>query len=353
MESDGAMAVAGKAENRHYPITIETRGGLGKISVKGDGVPVPERFFGGNSVADFIQGAHWQLRDGPSIRSIPQARYAGTGMLGGDQFAFLNVTVAPTVAAWPLVPWSVLRAPGFDKQKDLAIDTGKRIDRLYYEAQQPASKKAAKALESMDNDLTSAGEILISLEGVVPETERHVLTEAARTEGRAEHSVSVARKDPAALAAVTGGVNTALRNLKSLVDALAPLPAAGEQRSKLSTLHDSIQTEVATLKENLGAIDHVAAGAKADKDFAVVEPALNTFLYELNRLALSPVVVFDVAHLSPDTARTRHALGGGIRVTIFMINLTAGYAWNTHPDPRLRIGGGAAFFSMDITGIFR
>jgi hypothetical protein len=257
------------------------------------------------------------------------------------------------VKAWPLVPWSVLNTKGFDDSKQLAINTGKKIDQLSYEAKQQSSKDAASALKSMDDQLKDLETILTSVAAKLSGPAQSAASDAERFAGRAERAASTAIDNPAALAAVPGNVSTCLTRLQTLIGALATIPAEAGDRDRLTQLHTQVQTESQQLSVNLKKIDHVSAQTAADKDFAVVEPALNSFLYEMNRVALSPVVIFDVAHLVPDRVGERYAIGGGIRVSVFVVNITMGYAWNTHPDRQLNIGSGAAFFSFQITDLFR
>ena len=340
-----AWPALARKNDRHHPIAVETRAGLGQIWLPGK-IPVADRFFGGNEVAHFVDDPSWQLRDGPLIRSIPQGRLAGAGF-GGDRFFSFNLTLAPVVKAWPLVPREVLKAPGFEVAKQTAINTGKRVDQLYYEGQQQAAKDAAQRLQSMVDHLKALQAALDMDIANFSDDAKTALASAVRSAGRAERAASSAANDPSLLPAVPGNAAGCLRQLQALIDAL---PAAPQT---LSELHAELQGESRQLADDLKRIDRDAAMKKADQDFAVVEPALNTFLYELNRLALSPVAIFDVAHLSPDRVPARYALGGGVRVTFFVVNLTAGYAWNLHPDRQLRIGAGAAFFSLQITDIFR
>src|SRR5262249_14557564 len=69
-------------------------------------------------------GDAWTIRGNPLIRGFPQSRFVPSGrtgaMIGGDRFFSINVTVAPTIWGYPLVPKQVVNDPGFDR----ALETG-------------------------------------------------------------------------------------------------------------------------------------------------------------------------------------------------------------------------------------
>jgi hypothetical protein len=80
---------------------------------------------------------------------------------------------------------------------------------------------------------------------------------------------------------------------------------------------------------------------------------LDTFLKELNGVALSPVALFDAARIHPDPTGIHFTYGGGVRVTFFNISLTGAYAVNPHPVRSLGQGRGAVVFSFEVSDIFR
>src|SRR5262249_6958029 len=110
----------------HRPIAIESRFTAGLIHVPGK-VPVAERFFGGEHEEKFIFGDAWAIRRHPLLRSFSQSRFVPSrktgAMIGGDRFFSINITVAPTVWGYPLVPKQIINDAGFDG----ALKTGLSI----------------------------------------------------------------------------------------------------------------------------------------------------------------------------------------------------------------------------------
>lgn len=87
---------------------------------------------------------------------------------------------------------------------------------------------------------------------------------------------------------------------------------------------------------------------------AFVHRTLETLIKEVNIYSISPVAVFDVAHIGPATGGlggTRYGPGGGIRFwLVSTFNFTLGYAWN--PQHRPGEGPGAIFFSLETRDLF-
>jgi hypothetical protein len=75
---------------------------------------------------------------------------------------------------------------------------------------------------------------------------------------------------------------------------------------------------------------------------------------EANLIAVSPLVIFDAARLHQgnlSNGKVRYALGGGLRLSIVSLDVTAGYAWNPNRDPWEPRG--ALLFSMEVSNLFR
>jgi hypothetical protein len=85
-----------------------------------------------------------------------------------------------------------------------------------------------------------------------------------------------------------------------------------------------------------------------------VKRTVHALVYELNLVSVSPVVMFDVAHIGPASSRlgTRYGIGGGIRLSLAnSLDFTAGYLASPH-----RLAGeppGAFFFSMQFKDVFQ
>ncbi len=96
----------------HLPFRVDAQFNAGHISSSDNGIPIAERFFGGNAIREFIQGDDWQIRSTPFIRSFPQNRLSriGTGVpIGGEKFFSANLTLAQTVWAKPAIPSEILQ----------------------------------------------------------------------------------------------------------------------------------------------------------------------------------------------------------------------------------------------------
>ena len=96
----------------HLPFRVDAQLNAGHISSFGNGIPIAERFFGGNATREFIQGDDWQIRSTPFIRSFPQNRLSRIGTavpIGGEKFFSANLTLAQTVWAKPAIPSEILQ----------------------------------------------------------------------------------------------------------------------------------------------------------------------------------------------------------------------------------------------------
>jgi hypothetical protein len=74
----------------------------------------------------------------------------------------------------------------------------------------------------------------------------------------------------------------------------------------------------------------------------------------MNLAAVSPVAMFDAAHISPQlpgVPTMRYGIGPGIRFSIVSFQVTLGYSFNPNPQPTEKRG--ALFFSMDVIDLFR
>ena len=98
----------------YKPLQIDAQFTAGAIRKVSSAVPIGERFFGGNTEREFIQGDTWRIRSNPVIRSFPQNRLnrAGNGLpIGGENFLSINLTVAQTVWQKQLMPKEIVRDP--------------------------------------------------------------------------------------------------------------------------------------------------------------------------------------------------------------------------------------------------
>jgi hypothetical protein len=335
----------------HWPIAIQARVGAGQINVR-NRVPASERFFGGNSVASFFPGAAWDIRSGPFIRGISENRLAATGF-GGDRYASISLTIAPTVFPIPLIPWKVLRDPQFQTALQTGINTGMTATKLFYIGRQPAAKELAQKLDVIFPNLDHAESVLESLRDQLPSALQPDLDEAERRQAQARQTITNARKDPTVLPAVRGSLRMFANGLNAFNTKIADVSGADQQRKELGDLATALLAQADQVEKDRKAIDVTAAQKQAERDFAEVRPIINTFVNELNGIAISPVFLFDAARIHPDPTGFHCAPGAGIRFTALIMNLTLGWAHNAHPLPQFRQTSNTFFVSFDITDLFR
>jgi hypothetical protein len=350
---DGVLhwPIKDKITRGHWPIALQARVGAGQINVR-NRVPATELFFGGNSVTSFFPGAAWDIRGGPFTRGIAENRFVGTGF-GGDRFASFSFTVAPTVFPKPLIPWKVLRDPKFSSALETGINTGETATKLFYIGQQPAAKEVAQKLDIIFPDLDRAEASLQSLKGKVPAPLQADLDTAEGKHAQALQTVSNARKNPTVLAAVRGSLRGFATSLTALNTKLAGVSDIDQQRKDLADIATSLLAQADQVEKNRKSIDVTAAEDRAKKDFAEIRPILNTFVNELNGIAVSPVFIFDAARIHPDPTGFHYTPGFGVRFTALIMNLTLGVAHNAHPLPQFHQTSNTFFVSFDITNMFR
>jgi hypothetical protein len=93
---------------------------------------------------------------------------------------------------------------------------------------------------------------------------------------------------------------------------------------------------------------------RAQREMKYPRRVFDQLTHEANLIAVSPVAIFDVARLSQHgvpTRAVRYAIGGGLRLSVVSLDVTAGYAWNPTRQPWERRG--ALIFSMEVSNLFR
>lgn len=126
--------------------------------------------------------------------------------------------------------------------------------------------------------------------------------------------------------------------------------------STIASAATALNAVAGNLQTEMASIDQQAATNKASSDMSYVRRTLGTILKEMNIASLSPVLAFDVAHLSPGGNAayegTRYGIGGGIRFSLVSTaSFTIGYSRN--PNPRPGEGSGAFFFSFNTRNLFQ
>jgi hypothetical protein len=135
---------------------------------------------------------------------------------------------------------------------------------------------------------------------------------------------------------------------------LPGVPAPDDLTREIADL-GSARQRMATAFTDLD-VSAIAAQAeeKAKRDMKFPRRVFDQLTREANLVAVSPVAVFDAARLWQDGSSPdgfRYAVGGGLRLSIVSVDVTAVYAWN--PSPRPGESRGALLLSMELSNLFR
>jgi len=320
-------------------------------------VPVGEKFFGGNAEQPFVPGDAWKIRSNPVIRSISANRFYRTSTgAGGDRFLSYNLTAAITAWRTPIVPSELTTDPEFTQKLDGTIVSATSLLQVTYASDDrhfrdllPLLPQAAANLDQLKAAVTAAQASAPSSLETAFDVCRTTIKSSSNYVKKAQKAKPVSAygyvqellpDGIAALAAVVsacgGDLNSALKD-----------PAIRSSSSDVDAVAHQLQTGFAL-------IDQEAASAKAAADMGYVKRTLDIILKEVNIASISPVFVFDAAHIGPAGAGpytgTRYGTGGGVRFSLASTaSFTAGYSWNV-----TRHAGeapGAVFFSFGIRNL--
>lgn len=376
-----------KAGEFHRSVTLEAQLTGGAIKTLGT-LPVAQRFFGGNFAQDFIEGDTWRIRSGPFIRSIPENRLDSGSALGGDiggtGFYSTNLTLGVPLWGRPLVPAELTGAK--DSKSDLTFydllngqkESARKQLVFRHLNEIPAFHSLVADLKPVDNELKELEPLLQGECKEPPDGQEDTRTELEKTRCMLKDLVTILRdqlkdenKDelPSRLGAILKAADaepacveedtcSSLKRLRVGLEIWAALlMSAGSTQAadtanrvvnSLTTRHPLLAK---TYKDIEASDDWKKAESQGTEGMKQLEPVLDSFIYELNKFAVSPVFVFDAARVRPDRNGTRFGVGGGVRLSVINFNVTVGYAFN--PNPKLREGRGAMFFSLDVTDLFR
>lgn len=121
-----------------------------------------------------------------------------------------------------------------------------------------------------------------------------------------------------------------------------------KEADKLAAFQKEVRKRLQTIKRTNSEL-------KARRDIGFAARSLETVFRELNLIAVSPAILFDVARIGPQTDNNqggvRYGLGPGVRFSLVTLDITMGYSWNLNRRPGE--GRGAFVFSMNISDIFR
>jgi hypothetical protein len=342
----------------HRALTVESRLTAGLLSVPGT-VPVTARFFGGNREEPFVPGGTWNIRSNPVIRSVPANRLDLTrDGPGGTRFFSYNLTAAVPVWRRPVVPSELSRDPQFGPLLNGQLVSATSAVQTGYVSKDPSFRSAAARLPDVLaalRRLLAAVEAAESRSGADLADLLDACTSAVkRAEGRARraaesrHEAQVGR-----LAALLSAdpdedrLNKVHAACVTALDGRLQDAALASEAAALERIHLEMERDYAR-------IDQALATRRAETEMAYVKRTVHALVYELNLVSVSPVVMFDVAHIGPASSRlgTRYGIGGGIRLSLAnSLDFTAGYLASPH-----RLAGeppGAFFFSMQFKDVFQ
>lgn len=367
----------------HRTITLDAQFTAGAIKALGP-VPLAEKFFGGNVEENFIDGSDWVIRSDPFIRSFPQRRLAqvnSSGTLGGDRFFSANLTVAANLWGRPLVPAVVSDDPGFGDAVETAMSGVESIlfnsylvetpeFRSIVEQLKPGSGGQTKALPEL---LSDVGAELDRLSGLNTDSDvsdeivesRVELNTASRTVGKIvkdldadKPQTSDVRKLVAGFPDLTPPTASYLEALEQELTKLKEMPRV-PQPNTLPVLIESLSERRKSIAEQFLSLTKGPVSQsltrRAEGETEYTRRVIDQLVHEVNLISVSPVAIFDAARIRqrsfPGDGGVRYALGGGLRLSIVSLDLTAGYAWN--PKRKPWEGRGAFIFTFDVTDLFR
>ncbi len=341
----------------HKSFNLETQFTGGAIQTLGS-LPVAERFFGGNTVPNFIAGDGWRIRSAPVIRSIPQNRLNASstlGDIGATSFYSINLTASQPVWGRAIIPAELTTDTEFIQQLNGQRNSLRNIIFTARLNKFPPMQKLVEntaPLEAAANRLNALVEKLPpeDLDPVPDELSEAIDTLAVALELLIKVHLGKKEDLPSKMQDMLSFLSEVTTDAEALSSALngAQLTSLGKQ---VEDAKSAISREQAKLTEQFNQIDTSQLDRLADEDTRLVNSVLDSFLNEINLFSISPVAVFDVARIWPDRYGTRFGIGGGVRLNIVNFNVTLGYAFN--PNPKLREGRGAFFFSMDVTDLLR
>ncbi len=359
------VAYSWRMVRNHYPLEVDSRFTAGFIenacnARNSCGVPLAERFFGGNMESNFLDDNSWTIRSQPLLRGIPRNGLNGgsAGSFGGgDRFWALNLTVGYPVFRITLIPRDLLANEEVIRRIDATPKTAEALLASAYASMDkefindPGLEKAQEILAPLRKDLDEIRESWDRLESKISEEreeEYQICTEDHFDALPLDIDDVEARKiNVYLLGNRTGNLARTVACLKQFAE------APGDE---LNSAADRLDAHRRNIEEIVESTDtYRRAAAKAAVDLALGKRTIDTLFHEVNLFSISPVFVFDAGQISPvvsgEPAR-RYCVGGGLRLTLAStVRFTAGYAVNANRQPHE--GRGALFASLDILDLFR
>ncbi|HEX5605190.1 MAG TPA: hypothetical protein VFY96_01670 [Candidatus Binatia bacterium] len=335
----------------HRSLEIESRLTAGIIQVPGS-IPAAARFYGGNREEPFMPGDNWNIRSNPVIRSIPADHFSQTDNgRGGTRFISYNMTAGIPIWRRPLVPPELSHDSEFTDELNGQLQTVTSLLQPDFAAKDPHFQRVAAQLDEVQSALDKLLAIVSTAQPSAPEPVAQQFKACSSALNTAKRRVQAAAQSKGA--AQYGDVSTLL-TVNETEDRLNKVRSAcleglnsQLQDVQIAAAADSLEEIHSRMEKEFAQIDQSAASKQAESEMSYGKRTLNSILYEMNFLSLGPILLFDVARMSPAGSKlgTRYGIGGGLRFTLIShVDFTIGYAAN----PK-RITGqppGAFFFSM-------
>jgi hypothetical protein len=334
----------------HTALRIEGRLNAGWLR-GGDAAPIAERFRGGNREETFLDSGSWNIRSNPLLRSLPSNQFDRTSAdaaLGGDRFVAMNLTLSAPVWRYPLIPVWLSRSPGFSSGIQAAKETGRNQAIVYYQSQDPAQKLMAADAARVASVLDTLFDRLSAAQDLVAPAHRDAFDDCLDAADTARDKMSHLKD--------TGFGPVATNVVPGVTSACVAELAAALPPDALSSRLDELKTLAASIAGTQKLIRTDIAEAKADADLKFAFTAMDTFINDVNAVAIGPVVALDAARLGPQlesaAGGTRYGVGIGARLSIVnVLHLTVLYSWN--PSPRPWESRGAWLMSLTLTDLLR
>lgn len=331
----------------HRTLEVEASLLFGSLRVPGQ-VPVSERFFGGGDPPSFAVLENWKIRSAPLIRSIPHARLDRTAPglgIGGEHYVSVNLTAAPTLWRKPLLPDVVGRDPDFRQALEMAKGEARTGMKPLYRANVPRTNSELQSLDSIATAAAELGDRIRELAQQRPDNYWDICEIVSDLIGPIAKSAQTDAMDLSDLfEAITGDRG-----------AIASCREKGMTKMEIDSVFGRIQrlsSELEMAYESRPEL--LEATREAVSDFDLSERAIDTFVDEMNLVALSPLFLFDIARIGPQTDASgggwRYAAGAGLRLGLASyLNFDFGYALN--PNPTSWEGRGALFAELRFLDI--
>lgn len=351
---DGRLILG--AAMRHHPLDIAVRSGAGRLS--GDeSVPLGERFFGGNTPVQFLEGQGWDFRNGPVLRSFPAFGFdrADRDDIGGDAFFSLNVTVAVPIWVRPLVPREVSSDATLRQALGAQLDSAEQILQTTHKMTDPAHARARETARTLEPQVKALEARLSSITGAIPAS---LKARATACDAQVAEFIPIAESvsnNTFVGSLLNSSVDEDEVTLSSMMRVCLDELNAELRDPDLGRIGAQLTASRQAIAEHISQIDGVRAQRLAARDMTFARGAVTTLLDEMNVISLAPTLTIDAARLSQRAPQpsdlTRYAVGTGLRLSVASaFHVTAGYAWNINrSSPERR---GAAFVTVEVASPF-